>query len=223
VRRRNPIASRPPAPYRRVWDGHYYEVWRGPKGLPTVVDHLPFGNGADPTGTVDCAAVRQLAARVEPGGELIAAVRRSPVMLRARDMQLPPGWPVLPNGQVGALGKGELRGSVTAPAGRYRVWVRGTFGRGVDVLVDGRDVGHAGDVQTREQMSLAGETHLRAGSHELKLVRGGPSPAPGNGRDEGYQAVFLEPVAPIVLKRVPAGRAASLCGTRADWVELLAP
>ena len=99
--------------------------------------------------------------------------------------------------------------------------MRGTFGRGVDVKVDGRTVGRAEEVQTREQMALAGEAELGDGAHQVALIRGGPAPLPGNGRDEGYQAVFLEPVAPAVLKRVPPARASSLCGTRADWVELL--
>jgi hypothetical protein len=221
VRRRNPVASRPPAPYRRVHAGHYYEVWRGPKGLPGVIDHLPLGDADDPTGDVDCRAVRQLAAGAG-GGSLVAALRPSPLSLRAADMQRPPGWPVLPNGWVGAIGAGELHGELPAPAGRYRVWVRGSFGRGVDVQVDGRTVGRAEDVQTREQMALAGETRLRGGPHRIALVRGRPGLGPGNGRDEGYQAVFLEPIEPTVLKRVPPERASSLCGTRADWVELLA-
>ena len=34
VRRRNPVASRPPAPYRRVFVGEFYEVWRAPAGIP---------------------------------------------------------------------------------------------------------------------------------------------------------------------------------------------
>jgi hypothetical protein len=62
---------------------------------------------------------------------------------------------------------------------------------------------------------------LEDGSHEIRLVRGGPAPLPGNGRDEGYESIFLEPVAPTVLRRVPPERASSLCGTRADWVEAL--
>jgi hypothetical protein len=222
VRRRNAVASRPPAPYRRVYAGEYYEVWRGPRGLPGVMDHLPLGGAYDPTDEVDCGAVRALAARAG-GGQLVAAVRPSPVALRATDMQRPADWHVLPNGWVGAMGAGELHGELTAPAGRYRVWVRGTFGRGVDVKVDDHAVGRAEDVQTREQMALAGEAELGDGSHSIALVRARPGPTPGNGRDEGYQAVFLEPVAPTVLRRVPPKRVSSLCGTRADWVELLAP
>jgi hypothetical protein len=222
VRPRNPVASRPPAPYRRVYAGRYYEVWRAAKGIPAVADHIPLGDDSDPTDEVDCAAIRELAGHAG-GGELVAAVRPSPLMLRASEMQLPAGWPVLRNGMVRALGAGTLSGELTAPAGRYRVWVRGSFGRGVDVRVDDRSVGRAEDVQTREQMALVGEAGLGGGSHSIALMRGGPGLGPGNGRDESYQAVFLEPVAPTVLKRVRAERASSLCGTRADWVELLAP
>jgi hypothetical protein len=222
VRPRNPVASRPPAPYRRVYLGDFYEVWRAPKGIPGVVDHLSLGDDSDPTGEVDCAAVRDLAQRSE-GGRLVAAVRPRPFMLNAAEMKRPAGWGPVPSGQIGALGAGEMRGELSAPAGRYRVWVQGTFGRGVDVQVDGRTVGHAGEVQTREQMALAGETELGGGSHHVALVRGGPGLGPGNRRTETYQAIFLEPVAPIVLKRVPPERASSLCGMRADWVELLAP
>jgi hypothetical protein len=71
-------------------------------------------------------------------------------------------------------------------------------------------------------MALAGETTLQRGSHTIALVRGRPGVGPGNGRDESYESVFLEPVSPVVLRRVAPERAASLCGGRADWVELLA-
>jgi hypothetical protein len=220
VRRRNPVASRPPSQYERVYAGDYYEVWRARGSAPEPLDHLPLGDSSDPTDEVDCAAVRQLASRPDSGA-LVAALRPSPLRLRAAEMERPPDWPVLPSGSVGALRAGELRGELDAPAGRYRVWVRGTFGRGVDVLVDGRRVGRAEDVQTREQMALAGEVMLDDGPHEVKLVRGEPAPLPGNGRDEGYDSIFLEPAAPTVLRRARPDEAASLCGGRADWVEAL--
>jgi hypothetical protein len=221
VRRRNPVASRPPASYTRVFEGHYYEVWRSSDGAPGVIDHLPLGDGNDPTGPVDCAAVRALAARSD-AGTLVAAIRPSPLRLMAADMEHPAGWPVLPNGSVGAIGSGRLRGELTAPAGRYRLWVRGTFGRGSDVDVDGRRVGRAEQVQTPEQMALVGEARLDGGPHTLTLTRGSPGLTPGNGRDESYESVFLEPVSPAELRRVAPARASSLCGQRADWVELLA-
>jgi hypothetical protein len=221
VRRRNPVASRPPAAYRRVFLGDFYEVWRASPGLPGVIDHIPLGDGSDPTGPVDCSVVRELGSRHDAGA-LVAALRPSPVRVAAADMQRPSGWPLLPNGSVGALGAGELHGGFDAPGGRYRVWVRGTFGRGVDVLVDGREAGRAEDVQTPEQMALAGEVTLSGGSHTVALRRGGAGLGPGNGRDESYESVFLEPVEPVRVRRVPPERADSLCGERADWVELLA-
>ena len=85
-------------------------------------------------------SLAQLAARPD-AGTLVAALRPSPIRLVAAEMENTAGWPVLPDGRVGALRAGELRGAFDAPAGRYRVWVRGTFGRGVDVLVDGGAVG----------------------------------------------------------------------------------
>jgi hypothetical protein len=222
VRRRNPVASRPPAPYRRDFAGDHYEVWRERSGAPEVLDHLPLGGDDDPTGTIDCAAVRELASRARGGASLVVAERPAPVRVDPETMERPPGWPTLKDGGVGALGSGELRGEFSAPAGRFRVWVRGTFGRGVDVLVDGRRVGRAEDVQTPEQMALAGETTLRGDTHTLALVRGRAGFGPGNGRDEGYESVFLEPVAEPVLRELPVERAESLCGGRADWVELVA-
>ena len=41
VRRRNPVASRPPSNYRRVFLGDYYEVWRARGSGPQPLDHLP--------------------------------------------------------------------------------------------------------------------------------------------------------------------------------------
>jgi len=221
VTRRNPVASRPPASYRRVFRGDYYEVWQRGSAEQDVLAHLPLGDHGDPTGEIDCGAVRQLA-RGAPEGVLAVAERPSPVRLDAAAMERPPDWPLLKGGIVGALRAGALRGGFTAPAGRYRVWVRGSFGRGVDVLAAGRKLGRAEDVQTPEQMALAGEISLAGGDHTLALVRGSRGITPGNGRDEGYQAVFVEPVADPVVRRVPAARAGSLCGRRADWVELLA-
>jgi hypothetical protein len=221
VRRRSPVASRPPAPYRRTSVGDYYEVWERSEGAPEVRTHLSLGDDTDPTGPVDCRALGELA-RQARGQRLLVAERPSPLRLEAADMEHPPDWPVLPGGAVGAARAGELSGELTVPGGRYRIWVKGTFGRGVDVLVDGRAVGRAEQIQSPEQMALAGEVSLRSGPHTVSLVRGGPGLDPGNSRDERYEAVFVEPVAEPRLREVPAVRARALCGRRADWVELAA-
>lgn len=221
VRPRNPVGSRPPAPYRRTFLGDYYEVWERPEGRPAAREHLPLGNDGDPTGPIDCAALRELAGRAG-GARLMVTERPSPVHLEAEDMEHPPDWPLLDIGLVAGIGAGELSGAFDAPAGRYRVWVKGTFGRGVDVQVDGRSVGRAEEIQSLEQMALAGEVTLRDGSHTISLLRGGPGLTPGNGRSEGYDAVFVEPVTEPVMREVPVEEAESLCGRRADWIELVA-
>jgi hypothetical protein len=221
VRRRNPVASRPPASYERAYAGDQYEVWRRRDGAPEVLEHLPLGDDRDPTGPVDCAAVRELAGRAG-SASLVVAERTAPVRLDPLAMERPPDWPALKEGGVGAMGAGELRGAVSLRPGRYRVWVRGTFGRGVDVHVDGRGIGRADEIQTPEQMALAGEIGSGGGPHTVALVRGAPGLSPGNGRSEGYESIFFEPVAEPRLHEVPADRASSLCGGRADWVELLA-
>jgi len=221
LRPRNPVASRPPASYRRILLGDYYEVWERGSG-PEVREHVPFGDDTDATGPVDCEPLPELAGRAR-GGKLLVAERPSPLLLVAGEMEPPSHWPVNPGGRVAAAGAGELRESFTVAAGRYRVWVKGTFGRGVDVLVDGRRVGRADQVRSSEQMALAGEVMLRSGPHTLSLVRGGPGLEPGNSRDEYYDAVFVEPVAEPVLREVPPERAWTLCGRRADWIEVVQP
>ena len=56
---RNPVASRPPAPYRRTYLGDYFEIWERDDGAPEVREHLPLGDDNDPSGPVDCAALRE--------------------------------------------------------------------------------------------------------------------------------------------------------------------
>lgn len=221
VTRRNPVGSRPPASYRRVFRGDYYEVWRRGRGALEVREHLPLGDEADPTDAIDCAQVRQLARRAA-GGALAVTERPSPIRIDATAMGPPPDWPRVNDGSLHGLGAGELTGRVGADPGRYRVWVRGSFGRGVDVFVDGRRVGRAEEVQTPEQMALAGEIDLTGAEHTISLVRGGPGLTPGNGRNELYHSVYLEPVAEPRVRIVPPARAESLCGGRADWIEIVA-
>jgi hypothetical protein len=222
VTRRGPVASRPPASYRRVFRGDYYDVWRRSRSAPEVQEHLPLGGEADPTDAIDCADVRKLERRAA-SGSLAVAERPSPIRIDARDMEHPADWPLVHDGSVHGIGAGELTGGFGADPGRYRVWVRGTFGRGVDVVVDGRKVGRAEDVQTPEQMALAREIALTGAEHTISLVRGSPGITPGNGRNELYHSIYLEPVAEPRVRLVPTARAETLCGGRADWIELIAP
>ena len=221
VRRRSPSNSRPPASYRRIFNGRFYEAWED-TGEERATEHLSLGTFQDPAGRARCGQVRALAERAG-GGTLIAATQGKPVELPAFRMARPAAWGVLPTKRVGAVGPGELSTGFEAPAGRHRVWVLGTFGRGAEVIVDDRVVGRAEHIQPPGQYSLAGTAELEGSRHELVLRRGGGNLLPGNGRDEGYDAVMLEPADEPELERVPASEAESLCDRRLDWVESVSP
>jgi hypothetical protein len=62
------------------------------------------------------------------------------------------------------------------------VWLRGSFGRDVDVTIDGTPAGSARDelAQPANWLDL-GSLVLDAGKHDVALVRGGGTLAPGNG------------------------------------------
>ena len=153
VVRRGPAATSAPPEYRREWSGRYYEVWsRRSSGQAAL-----RGEG----GEADCPA------------------------LPTADEPLPSGWtrrtddPSL----VQTVGPGVVGDSLElAEPGRYELWLRGSFGREVDVRIDGRDVGTARDelAQPANWLDL-GSLELDAGTHRVELVRSGVNLSPGNG------------------------------------------
>jgi hypothetical protein len=105
--------------------------------------------------------------------------------LQTARLGLPDGWSVRTDDPslVQTVGPGEIAGSVKLPSsGRYEVWLRGSFGRDVDVTIDGTPAGSARDelAQPANWLDL-GSLVLDAGKHDVALVRGGGTLAPGNG------------------------------------------
>jgi hypothetical protein len=107
------------------------------------------------------------------------------VELATAERRLPAGWtrrtddPSL----VQTVGPGAVRGTVEVTrAGPYEVWLRGSFGREVDVRIDGQAAGSARDelAQPANWLDL-GSRDLGAGTHSVELRRSGGSLAPGNG------------------------------------------
>ena len=67
VRRRSPSNSRPPASFRRVYEGDWYEVWEN-TGRDEASEHLSVGALQDPAAVPHCRDIRALArARRQPG------------------------------------------------------------------------------------------------------------------------------------------------------------
>lgn len=63
VMRRDPTAARPPAAYRLLWQGVYYEVWGRPPGAPAAVAHVVVSVPPTPPTPLrsQCAQVARIA------------------------------------------------------------------------------------------------------------------------------------------------------------------
>jgi hypothetical protein len=242
VLRRSPTVSRPPANFRRVFTGRYYDVWRrerGP-GAPEVRDHLALGADVfSPGGIPPCRDVRTLAREARRiGGELAYVDRPQLAMfdplVYLLKRQAPARWfrfgayprALVPDGQ------GSLQGPVRLPqGGRVRLWLEGSFSRGVQVEVDGRKLGEvAYEPGNAGQYLLVGEMRLAPGSHWVHLFRGGGSLWPGNGGGSQSSSVHVGPLVfstPVneerTVRTVSASDAGKLCGRSLDWIEVVAP
>jgi hypothetical protein len=173
--------------------------------------------------------VRALAERArDAGAQLVAALRPRAALMLPATLPHPAAWTVDPTdpATLRPVGQGEVRGRLGVPAdGTYDVWAEGSFGRGVEVLVDGRRVGEARD-ELNGRLSAAHIARLRldAGPHAIVLRRGGGSLAPGNGgtaRLVGPLAVTRADPTGAPLATVDPDRWRSLCGRPLDWIEVV--
>jgi hypothetical protein len=238
VLRRSPTVSRPPANFRRVFEGRYYDVWRreqGP-GATSVRAHLPLGADVfSPGGVPRCRDVRDLARRARrAGGELAYVERPALATLDPLETELPAGWftyGAYPSAAV-PVGQGVIEGSVRLPrGGRQRLWLEGSFGRGLRVTVDGRDAGAVSyEPGNAGQYLPLGELRLRPGRHTVRLIRGGGDLRPGNGAGDQSSSVHIGPLVfsprpneRRAVRSVAAEDAGRLCGRRLDWIEVTAP
>jgi hypothetical protein len=229
VLRRSPTASRPPAPYRRIYSGRFYDVWRrDPEDERVVLDHVTLGHQFDRGGVPMCSDVRRLErlARAQHAQLAYSAAPQSYMIVPAHTA-FPPRW-FVDGSEAHVLrprGPGKVQDSIVVrDAGTYDVWVMGSFGRGYDVLVDGQRVGKvAHQLNGRGQYARIGAIKLDRGRRVVTLLRGGGSLEPGDG--------VLELLGPIVLTKqitnsemvrfVRPDQAATLCGRRLDWIELV--
>lgn len=111
---------------------------------------------------------------VEPAAEFVTA-----------EAELPSGWAPRQDDPslVQTIGPGTIAGRLRVPhAGRYHVWLRGSFGREVEALIDGRRAGAVSDelAQPGHWIEL-GEIALGDGRHQVELIREGGDLSPGNG------------------------------------------
>lgn len=225
--RRDPAASPPPAAYRLLWLGRYYEVWGRSPGVPTAVSHL--APAADPAS--QCRAIASLARLARRGGvraaSIVGAQAPELIPIGLASASHPAGWGHQRQGLV-MNRPGRLTADFTLPhAGDWEVWLQGQIMPVVGVSVDGRRRGSvsgqlAGNSLVPDTIAAA-RVLLSAGRHRLILSRGGFSPAPGDGGFAVLDAIFLSPatLAAPTLQEVPLAGWRSLCGRSYDWLELL--
>jgi hypothetical protein len=190
-----------------------------------VLEHLPLGTSLDPAGVPNCDDVVRLAG--QSGVQRLAAVPRAPVLSFSLDrLRHPAAWTqgYLP-GTLNPVGSGDVVARVRiARAGRYRIWVGGSFVGGVEALVDGHPTGTARhQLEWTGQYVDVGASRLAPGMHTVTLRYADGGWRPGSHGNAPF------PLGPLAVAQddarrvitVPPSDARSLCGRRLDWVEAL--
>ncbi|MDQ3723764.1 MAG: hypothetical protein M3376_12060 [Actinomycetota bacterium] len=233
VLRRNPLTSRPPANYRRVWQRDYYEVWKRDSAPRTVRSHVPQTGARDERTARTCRDFARGLRAAGPGARVAyvrapAAVQSGPV----DPSSLPSQWLTNKRDHY-ANGPGRLRLPVTLPrSGRHRVWLRASVGREVRVLVDGAPLAKLRwDQSFPFQYVPLASAEFGAGEHVVEIVRGGGSLLPSTGNDTGPDGATtrLGPLAfvpedrPSRVRTVSAEAGMKVCGSdiRLDWLEIV--
>lgn len=251
VVRRNPVQSRPPYPYRRIWQGEWYEAWQRPRANDDagLIEHdglgdnvrRPFcGRGAErflgrcgvvPAAVPRCAQVKRLAAVArQRHGYLLAAPRENPVVVEPDALRRPASWGWDPfRGWLSPRAPGAATATLFVPrTGRYEAWLGGSFSRAITPSLDGRGLKRAEwQPSNFGGYVRVGPVDLSRGAHTLALRTGSPGLHPGSAESRpdfnriGPFVLAPEGGADRPVLRVGAGQATSLCGRSLDWMEVV--
>ncbi len=224
ITRRDPASARPPAAYSLVWQGAYYRVWsRRPRAAPALAHVALAGDSSE-----QCAQIARLAATASPGARtLTAAAAPQIVSVSLARSSHPARWGHQRAGLV-MNRPGRLSAEFDLPSGGiWDVWIQGQIMPSVELAVDGRALASiAGQLSGN---SLVPDTvppfpvRISAGTHRVTVTRPGSTLAPGDHGAAVLDAILLTPAAASAgasLRSVPVSRAAELCGTPYQWVEL---
>lgn len=228
VTRRSPAASRPPANYRLVYENSYYLGWER-TSTPQVLEHLPLQQLYSPSQIIQCGALAPIVAKAPRGSRLaVALAPEVSVFEPASDSTRSGGWPLdsLQPRAVETITAGHAEGVILAKhEGVYTVWVQGDFPRPVHVFVAGHEVGSVSGKNTPGQWLRAATLHLKAGRYEVRVVKtsGHRHFGPGEFGVGTIGAVAFQRQEPERLLTLPLSHWRTLCGSEADWVEVVRP
>jgi len=224
VERKGGDASRPPADYRLEYENRFYTVWGREEGTD-VVRHEPLQGRFVGAKRLPCDKVLDYARAAAPGEEFAVSLRPRGVRLDTAHAARSQSWQ--PHSYVKDAvvteEPGQASGRRFFDGGRYRIWVLGSFGRDIAVLVDGREVGRVRGVNTDGEWLDGGVVEVPRGRHEIELRRGGGSLAPGDGYKGVLGPLVFQPVFPTesLVWVKPGEIRRRVCGRDLDWMELV--
>lgn len=225
VMRRSAFKSRPPGTFALAWKGRDYEVWKHAADAAPAREHLALGAAQQPAAAASCRSVEALVARGRADGarRLRFAPRTPNIAPLLRRTQRTPNAVLQPDGSIGFAGPGTVTARVEVRrAGTYRLWTDGNAGRALRATIDGRPAGTVANNSGGSGNVLQfGAVPLTAGTHVLRIVRGGGGLGPGDAAFTNIHAIALEPVADEAgpLQSVPIADWRTLCGQQLDWIE----
>jgi hypothetical protein len=233
VMRRNPLASRPPSNYRLVYVSPYYLVWQRAQPSRSVYAHLHLADASANGRAKPCGEARAAARRAGAGARIAYTLSPSYIQLDGSNMVLSGAFGAA-GGTILATGPGRaVRAQPVPEAGRYKFFFSGSFGRPVNVIVDGRHVGTAAyQVSYPSEWIMIGSAYLSKGVHKIEITRGGFSLHAGNGdgidqfnRTIGPLALFANRPATPTVHYAAAGALDRLCKSsqRLRWLEIVRP
>jgi hypothetical protein len=233
---RSPVLSRPPADFRLVFHGRYYDVYKHER-TPRVLGHDPVTTGPlGPRFTLSCARIGRTAARARvEHAQLAYAPKLALASVRASHSARPRSWLAYPpirkdtagTAVPGGLALSTIGGTLTSKirvprAGRYTVWLEGSLTQRITVSVAGRRVGSVSDqIGPAGLWSVVGSVELPAGVQPVVMHRAGASRLQPVGIGDVLGSLVLtRNASPPPVRTLAPGRWRTLCHMPLQWLEI---